>query len=344
MVFSYNDIFGKLDGVDFINVFSRGKTKLGQLLSNFAHTPFKYKGKQFESVEGYWFYKVSGGDPKFYLVYGSEAKQRGKEIVNRQPGPTREELKEVYKAKLESNLHFTKLLRESSLPLAHYYQYNGPPMSADNYLWTVEIWDEIRNELKIMNKLKEIIDYSWYKPLSPFFKSDAFKIIMKKLKELKDKGRIIRPSFEKTFVNLNNCPLPNVKVVLVIQAGLTPSENDKVADALCDAITKSFPKNDDNVWKNKVPKILLVPTNITACDGENHRSLWEPYTREVFKVLQSKKDLIYCLVGKQAQDFRAEIDEDNNQVYCIEHPLQAIANKREWKYNNVFSKINKSIK
>lgn len=32
----------KTDGVDHINIYSRGRTPLGQALSNFAHTPFEH--------------------------------------------------------------------------------------------------------------------------------------------------------------------------------------------------------------------------------------------------------------------------------------------------------------
>lgn len=31
----------EMDGIDHINVYSKGKTELGKLLSNFARTPFE---------------------------------------------------------------------------------------------------------------------------------------------------------------------------------------------------------------------------------------------------------------------------------------------------------------
>lgn len=47
----------ELDGIDHINVYSQGKTKLGRLLSNFANTPFEIPGLgRFQSVESYWYY------------------------------------------------------------------------------------------------------------------------------------------------------------------------------------------------------------------------------------------------------------------------------------------------
>ena len=48
-----------LDGINHINVYSRGKTEIGRFLSNMAHTPFEYQ--RFESqrfdlknVESFW--------------------------------------------------------------------------------------------------------------------------------------------------------------------------------------------------------------------------------------------------------------------------------------------------
>lgn len=49
------DISPDNDGILFINAASKGKTKLGKALSNFAHYPFNHpKHGHFESMEGYW--------------------------------------------------------------------------------------------------------------------------------------------------------------------------------------------------------------------------------------------------------------------------------------------------
>jgi hypothetical protein len=46
------DIKPSEDGVTHINVYSRGNTELGRLLSNFAHTPFSHpEFGEFASVE-----------------------------------------------------------------------------------------------------------------------------------------------------------------------------------------------------------------------------------------------------------------------------------------------------
>lgn len=44
------------DGIDHINVYSKGKTALGRFLSNFAETDLETKDGHFASVEAYWYW------------------------------------------------------------------------------------------------------------------------------------------------------------------------------------------------------------------------------------------------------------------------------------------------
>ena len=45
------------DGIDHINIYSKGYTKLGRLLSNFTKSEFTHPiYGHFMSVEGFWYY------------------------------------------------------------------------------------------------------------------------------------------------------------------------------------------------------------------------------------------------------------------------------------------------
>lgn len=44
------------DGVTHINIYSKGKTELGRMLSNFTSFPIELDGQRFNSIEGVWFY------------------------------------------------------------------------------------------------------------------------------------------------------------------------------------------------------------------------------------------------------------------------------------------------
>jgi predicted NAD-dependent protein-ADP-ribosyltransferase YbiA (DUF1768 family) len=135
------------DGITHINVYSKGKTELGRCLSNFFNSPFEYKGEQFESVEGFWYYTITGKEIFKYLS-GWQAKSEGKNCLKINDEPSKDVLKEVYYSKLYSNDKIKNLLLNSILPFEHYYVYGNRVVEASDYLWTAKLWEEIREELK----------------------------------------------------------------------------------------------------------------------------------------------------------------------------------------------------
>jgi hypothetical protein len=133
------------DGITHINIYSRGKTELGRLLSNFAHTPFTTKNHgSFASVEGFYYWLKSGmTDDYLRTLYGFEAKKYGKilPIVN---NPNFDNIcKQAIGYKYEQNANVRRLLYQSSLPFEHYYEYGGKVVMGDDKWcgW----WDELRN-------------------------------------------------------------------------------------------------------------------------------------------------------------------------------------------------------
>lgn len=48
----------KKDGVDHINIYSKGKTSLGRFLSNFAQADIETEDGNFASIEGYWYWLI----------------------------------------------------------------------------------------------------------------------------------------------------------------------------------------------------------------------------------------------------------------------------------------------
>lgn len=144
----------ELDGIEHINIYSKGKTHIGRLLSNFAHTPFSL-GKEegvFQSVEGYWYWLLTGFDGLRDL-HGYEAKKVGKEhlpLMLYRPWE-RDEFKDKIRhamgCKMWQNLHVRMSLRCTDLPFMHYYVWDSGPKDA-GYKWVVEFWEEKRREQK----------------------------------------------------------------------------------------------------------------------------------------------------------------------------------------------------
>ena len=65
------------DGVKFINVYSQAKTQLGRDLSNFARTFCSQKYGKFQSIEGCYYYFLTGRMfENLRNLSGSQAKRR----------------------------------------------------------------------------------------------------------------------------------------------------------------------------------------------------------------------------------------------------------------------------
>lgn len=110
------------DGINHINVFSRGKTWLGRQLSNFAHAPFTHPlYGPFASVEGFWYWLGCEDDNLRELV-GGAAKKYGRSVERPiQRGDFETQILMAVHQKLIENPDIRQALLESTLPLRHYY-------------------------------------------------------------------------------------------------------------------------------------------------------------------------------------------------------------------------------
>lgn len=140
------------DGIDHINVYSKGKTELGRLLSNFAHTPFvTEEDGSFQSMEGYWYYILSGND---YLrsLYGYIAKVRGEGNYFLKNWKTfkgfKDKIRKGLRAKLEQNPDIVELLIESDLPLEHYYIFGNHVVEPTEFRWMIDMLESQRTLFK----------------------------------------------------------------------------------------------------------------------------------------------------------------------------------------------------
>lgn len=136
-----------LDGIEHINVYSKGKTWLGQQLSNFAHSPIDTVDGHFESIEGYWYW-LGTHDDILRDLHGYEAKKVGRaarrEVEIIEVPDFQEKIKAAITVKLESDKELLKELKECSLPLKHYYCIRGIVIVPENNEWVLEHIDSFR--------------------------------------------------------------------------------------------------------------------------------------------------------------------------------------------------------
>jgi len=147
----------ELDGITHINIYSKAKTELGRLLSNFAYSPMKVADGEFASVEAYWYW-LNCSNPKrddLKPLFGFQAKNLGRELKAKDY-PAAEKLELEFKPKIHqaliektrANEKLRGLLLESTLPFCHYYVYGNKVLVENSARWLIQMWDQIRNELK----------------------------------------------------------------------------------------------------------------------------------------------------------------------------------------------------
>lgn len=116
------------DGIDHINVYSKGKTELGRFLSNFSECNLTLPEGKFKSIEGYWYYLNTDHEDKELLMnlYGWEAKKVGRELGASDWNSDKlfkSKIKLAIAQKLLNNSNFLNKLIDCKLPLVHYYTY-----------------------------------------------------------------------------------------------------------------------------------------------------------------------------------------------------------------------------
>ena len=150
------------DGTTHINIYTQGKTQLGRALSNLFDCEFTVPGYgDFKSLEGFWYYYLTGcKHEELKSLGGFAAKNFGRKfpfdrIDEESTGPVgeqREVILEAIRCKLRQNKWICKLLKESELPLAHYYVPKGKEYSMQysisKFQWQVEEFERLRKLLK----------------------------------------------------------------------------------------------------------------------------------------------------------------------------------------------------
>ena len=175
--------------------------------------------------------------------------------------------------------------------------------------------------------------------------------------------KTVYPPAKKVFNAFNECPLNNVKVVIV---GQDPYHNPSQANGLSFAVNDGVPlppslkniykeiKNDlgitplssGNVSRWAKQGVLLLNSVLTVCANSpaSHSGKgWELFTDAVIQTLNSKRShIVYLLWGKYAQTKGAVINRENNLVLTSGHPSPFSAHL--FHGNHHFSKCNEYLK
>lgn len=137
------------DGIDHINIYSKGQTELGRGLSNFSgHRVFTTDGT-FASIEGYWYWLNTHHPRRDELctLIGWAAKALGRELRANDWNPDGAFKLKVAMAMLSKLIlhpELYALFRASTLPFRHYYVYGGKVNEPSDGRWIVNTWEFMR--------------------------------------------------------------------------------------------------------------------------------------------------------------------------------------------------------
>lgn len=156
----------KQDGVTHINCWSKGKTELGQMLSNFAQSPFKHhEFGYFASVEGFWYWLSTGRQHEnLRRLYGASAKSVGMqfEMIPMNDEEFQDRIREAIRCKIEQNKGLLKVFVASKLPFYHYYVYGkGADVVVEKpqHRWQMEYLESLRIELRDVQEVGNMASF-----------------------------------------------------------------------------------------------------------------------------------------------------------------------------------------
>ena len=185
------------------------------------------------------------------------------------------------------------------------------------------------------------IEKSWKEALKLEFSTDYFQQIPAHIKTEKSQGKTIYPPGSLIFNAFNTTALQKVKVVIL---GQDPYHGRGQAHGLCFSVQNGVPpppsllnifkelQNDigitipdhGNLTKWAEQGVFLLNASLTVRAGEpmSHSKIgWATFTDAVIKTISSKKkNVVFLLWGKFAQEKRVLIDESKHCILRSVHP------------------------
>jgi uracil-DNA glycosylase len=185
------------------------------------------------------------------------------------------------------------------------------------------------------------IDASWKEILKEEFNKTYFEQIALHIKTEKAQGKIIYPPGSLLFNAFNTTPFNKVKVVLL---GQDPYHGRGQAHGLCFSVQQGVPPppslvnifkelqddigiaipNHGNLthWAQQGVFLLNASLSVRAGEPMSHSKIgWAEFTDTVIKKISVlKKNVVFLLWGKFAQEKRVLIDESKHCILRSVHP------------------------
>lgn len=141
------------DGVYHINIYSKGNTELGRLLSNFSDLEVDTIFGKFRSIEGLWYWLLTGQKHnEFKSLVGFQAKALGRDLLSDQSEwiQTPQDKLVIIQAmisKLLLNKKLLDLFLKNKLEYKHYYVYGDKVVEPTEGKWIINMWSTLQSIL-----------------------------------------------------------------------------------------------------------------------------------------------------------------------------------------------------
>jgi uracil-DNA glycosylase len=212
----------------------------------------------------------------------------------------------------------------------------------------------------------------WRDFLKTFLFSDEMVQILKSLQSLSVSGKRFTPPLKTTFAAFENCPIDQLKVVIVGNDPYNlPNQSDGMlfscsnfpenephlalqqfmmgvrTDALGEIIPEEeFKYAQDLTYLAKQGVLLLnYPLTVEIGKHHTHAEIWQPFIAYLLHELSSRKDgLIFVFLGAKAQTLTVYIDETKHTVFTRTHPLVGATYANSgWNPDRLFTRINEQL-
>jgi hypothetical protein len=170
----------KLEGITHINGYSKSRTNLGIMISNFSEVDIHHPNLGFfKSIEGLWFWLLTKDD-RLRFMFGHKAKEFGQRLprigITSDSEYFKKTIREALWIKILCMPGLKSQLEKCELPIVHYYvrsDSNGNeysiPIAEHDWVW--KSYEEFRDCIK--NKC-EPNDFSSKNVSAPSIQSELF--------------------------------------------------------------------------------------------------------------------------------------------------------------------------
>lgn len=202
-----------------------------------------------------------------------------------------------------------------------------------------------------MNKNQPLVNLlgdSWYHALENYLISGSFSKLGAIVADQRQKTTIY-PAREDVFRCFRLTTYVETKVVILGQdpyhdnsadgLAFSNSRVDKISPSLANIlkeIDSEFPEDVDDILHGRLDRqdlkrwagqgVLLLNTALTVAKGKpgSHMKLWEEFTSEVINAVNMKNNIVWILLGKEAQKWSSLITNPTHAVLTAPHPAAEI--------------------